>query len=463
MKKLSVMAIPMMALIAALGACDKTSTIGSSIVQDRIGVVVDSSFTVTGYSIPIEKVQSRTVSQLLGEINAPGYGRLSSDVVMQFMPSAQLDSNLVSAADIDSMVMYMYMSAGEYVGDSIAPMGLNVYRLTQNLPSPIYSDFNPDGYYNPSAPLAKKIYNISNESLKLAGDTVFDGGVEISMKMPQDLAVELYDAYKKNPNDYLSPTSFIDNVFKGVYVKNSFGSGRLIRTSSTMMTFYYHYYDAEEDSTYYKSGNYFAVTPEVINNNDIAFEISPQLQARIDEGQQIIAAPVGMELKVRFPAPEVIASYKASQANISVLNSVSFTVPASEVTNDFGFTVPTYILLVLSKDRDTFFAKNQLPDNETSFYATYDSTTGTYSFGDMRAYFIDLLSKDTITEEDYTFNIVPVSATFETSSSSSYYSYYYGTTSTLATLIPYMASPVMARLYLEDAKVKLTYSTQTVD
>lgn len=457
-------AIPVVALLSSMAACNESSTIGSSIVQDKVQIVVDSAFTVSGRSVSTEKVMSRTVSQLLGLIDAPGYGRLESDIVTQFMPSVRLDSNLTKASDIDSLVMFMYMAAGEYVGDSVAPMGYEVYRLTKNLPSPIFSDFNPDGYYDSTQPLASKIYNVSNRSLSLSGDTVFSTGVELSVKMPQSLAVELYDAYKAHPEYYSSPSAFIDNVFKGVYVKNSFGSGRLIRTSTTMMSLFYHYYDEENDSTIYCSGNYFAVTPEVVSNNDIAYEVSPALQARIDDGAQIVAAPVGMELKVRFPAPELMASYRSGNANLSVLNSVTFTVPATQVANDFDFGAPSYLLLVLAKDRDQFFAKNQLPDSKTSFYATYDSTTGMYTFGDMRDFLVDLLSKETVTEDDYTFNILPVSVTFDTSSSSSYYYYYYGTQQeTLSTITPYVASPVMAELFLDRAQVKLTYSTQTVE
>ncbi len=453
------------AVAAGFTACDNSSQIGMSIAQDDVSVVIDSAFTMTGKSVEIGSVQSRTVSQLLGRIDAPGFGRLSSTIVCQFMPSSQMDTLLTSEADIDSLVLYFYTAAGEYVGDSIAPMGLNIYRLTKNLPSPIYSNFDPEGYYDKSAPMASKIYNISNNTIKNAGDTTYTEGVEIAVQMPLEFGQELYNAYKANPSNFSSPTSFVDNVFKGIYVENSFGSGRLIRTSTTLMTLYYHY--EEDDSVYSASGNYFAVTPEIVTNNDIDFQMSDELKARAEAGEQLVVAPVGYEVQARFPAPEIIASYKSSQADLKVLNSLSFFLPATGITNDYNFSPPSYLLLVLTKDKDEFFAKNKLPDSTTSFYATYSSTTGGYSFGDMRAYLLDLLDKDEITEEDYTFSIIPVSATFETSSSSSsyYYYYYYGTTAsqTLSLLTPYVSAPCMAQLLLDQAKIKLTYSTQTVE
>lgn len=108
--------------LASLGSCETDSTVGQSIVQDEVNVLVDSSFTISGQSVEIEKVQSRTVAQLLGRIDAKGFGSLESSVVTQFMPSVALANSAVTAADIDSLMLYMYMATGEYVGDSISPI-----------------------------------------------------------------------------------------------------------------------------------------------------------------------------------------------------------------------------------------------------------------------------------------------------------------------------------------------------
>lgn len=454
MKKAYIVSVLAAALVA-FGSCDKDSQIGQSIVQDEVNVIVDSSFTVTGASIAIEKVQSRTVSQLLGRIDAPGYGKLESSIVTQFMPSSSLANSSVKAADIDSIMLYMYMASGEYVGDSISPMGLEVYRLTENLPSPIYSDFDPTGYYNPDEVLASTIYNVANVSR----DTTIAGGVEIAVELPKWLGRELYQAYLDNKSNFSTPTSFVNNVFKGIYIKNSFGSGRLIRSTSTMMSLFYHYY--EEDSLIHGTGNYFAVTPEIITNNDLTFDISPEIESRVAAGQQIVMGPAGLEVSVTFPVPDLIAAYNKQTSNLKVLNSLSFSVPGEAIDNKFSFGVPSYLLMVLSKEKDKFFANNQLPDNVTSFYATYDAVSGTYDFGQMRKYLSDLLKKDTIDESDYTFTIVPVSAVFETNNNSSYY-YGSSTSQTLTMMTPYMASPVMCRLLLDSAKIKLTFSTQSI-
>ena len=59
--------IPLAAISSlAFLACEEGSSIGSSIVSDQVEIVIDSAFTVTGHSVPVESVVSRSESQLLG-------------------------------------------------------------------------------------------------------------------------------------------------------------------------------------------------------------------------------------------------------------------------------------------------------------------------------------------------------------------------------------------------------------
>lgn len=452
--------IAALTLCISLASCDDDSKIGGAITEDKVTVTVDSAFTATGVSSPIEKVQSRTVSQLIGRIDAPGYGSLSSDVVTQFMPASVIDTARININNIDSLVLVMAVAKGEYIGDSIAPLGIDVYRLDRQLPSPIYSNFDPEDYYKEDGLLASKIYNVSTNT---AGYITTQGHTEIRVKLPLDFARSLYNEYLENPSTYNSPTAFA-KFFPGLYIKNSFGSGRVSRVTSNLMSLYYHYDyhnpNTDRDTTLVGNGNYYAVTPEIITNNNVNMKVSPQIQQRVDAGEQIVMAPVGLEVKMRFPAPEIIAAYHADKNPVKVLNSLSFAIPGERVENDFNIPAPSYLLMVLSKDKDKFFADNSLPDNKTSFYATFNSSTGMYSFGEMRQYILDLINKGDVKEEDYTFSIVPVSCTFETQSSGSYY--YPSTTQTLSLMTPYMASPVMAKISLDKAKIRLTFSSQTI-
>ena len=83
MKK-SLILIGVAGALASLGSCENDSQVGQSIVQDEVKVLVDSAFSISGESVEIEKVQSRTIAQLLGRIEAKGYGMLESSIAVSY-------------------------------------------------------------------------------------------------------------------------------------------------------------------------------------------------------------------------------------------------------------------------------------------------------------------------------------------------------------------------------------------
>lgn len=447
------------AVASSLIACQNgDTTIGSGLVGDEQGVVIADSFPVIGHSIPNQSIQGRTITQLLGSIQAKGYGDLSSDFVTQFMPAQKLSDSL-SLESFDSIRLSMAIPMGAYVGDSVAPMGLEVYRLNRVLPFPIYSDFNPADYYDPSALVGNAMYACN---ATMATDSVQKLAFRrIDVKLPDELGRELLTLYKEKPEAYSVPSEFAKS-FPGLYVKNSYGSGRVVKVGSTVMQVFYHTWQVDSIKKPYKVpqiGTYFAVTPEIVTNNNIDFVQASALTERVDSGQQLLVAPAGMDVELTFPTRQVIDYYRDNGSSLSVLNTLTFTVPVEEITNDYSITPPDNVLLVLSSEKNEFFRKNDVTNDKTSFVGTYDSYNKQYTFSSMRNYLVEMLKKDTLEEKDYTFTLTPVSLSTETSGSN----YYYGTSTTYVNAItPYVETPAMCRLLLDKATVKLTFTTQTV-
>lgn len=443
-------------LSLAIASCDESYSIGSSTLQDQIEVVVDSNFTVTGNPVYNSRVQSRTTNQLLGVIDAEGYGSLKSDIVTQFMPSASIDTSYVTVNDIDSIKLIFNIPNGSYVGDSIVPMGLNVYRLNKQLPSPIYSDFNPADYYSEDDLLGSVIYtaNALGETDSVAELTYRT----INVDLPLSLAQEIFTKYKENPEVFSVPSLFAE-FFPGIYVSNTYGSGRIVNIDNTLIRMYYHktmpIEGSDSDTTYYKEGNYLAVSPEIVTNNNIAFEISDELKAKIAAGENIIVAPTGTDVELTFPAREIIQNYRANSGDLSVINSLTFSIPAEKIANDYGIAPPPFLLMVKTAKKDEFFAKGDVTNNTESFYAAYNSATHTYTFSDLRAYILELLEKSEITDEDINFTLTPVTVQTENTSS------YYTSSAYITAIVPYVQTPAMVKLNLDKAKIKFTYSKQS--
>lgn len=443
---------------AIFTACGDSSDIGSSLVENETEVVMATEFNLSGRTIVNPKVQSRTTTQVLGRINAKGYGNFQSDFITQFMPSSKIDTENLSEENIDSLKLLCYVPIGSCIGDSIAPMGLEVYRLNKQLPSPIYSNESPDEYYNPNDLLGTKIYACNAlgapDSIKALSYRTID------VHMPVSLAKELYNLYKTTPSAYALPTTFAKH-FPGIYVKNSYGNGRVVEITNTIMRLYYHTTSTDsvgaEVITRYE-GNYYAVSPEIIINNNLKYEMDSELQQRIDEGENIVVAPVGRDIEIEFPVKEIIDYYQANRGTLSVINSLTMDISADSIANDYGITPPDYLLLVLSKDKDNFFLGNELNNDVTSFYAGYDSTNNRYRFT-LRPYILEMLTKDEVKPEDYTFTITPVSIESESNSSD----YYYGSTTTYVSAInPYVGAPTMVKLNLDKTEISLTFSKQTL-
>ena len=203
-----------------------------------------------------------------------------------------------------------------------------------------------------------------------------------------------------------------------------------------------------------------AVTPEVITNNIISLSLSQDLTNRVAQGQTLLVSPTGYNARLTFPAQEILRSYRNNATDLSVINGLYMAIPVEEITNGYNIAPPANVLLLLSKDRETFFDQNKIADDKTSFLATYDATNHQYVFSGMRNYIVDLFNKETVTADDYTFDLVPVDVTYENSGNN----YYYGSTTTYVSSIqPYVSGPAMCRLLLNDVKIKFTYSKQSIN
>ena len=471
MKKLALLSAGVIATLSVISCDESTSTAGGSLVEDEVEIVIDSNFTVSGRPVSNDLVQSRTVLQLLGNLDAKGYGNLRSDIVCQYMPSSYVDTFYVKPDYIDSVKLVLSMYKDGFAGDSVVPMGLTVYELNKQLPSPIYSDFTPDGYYDPSAPIGSTSYSaLIDRAEDIGADS--EGSIikDIKVTLPTEFGVRLYNQFKTSEATFATPQAFA-KWFPGLYIANSFGSGRVTRIVNNMINVYYRSVmpipdtDPQRDTVFNLVGSYMAVTPEVITNNNIVYKMSEELKQRAQSGETMLIAPTGYDVEFNFPAREILRRYQENSGSLAVVNSLSLSIPAKEIENDYGLTPPPYVLLVKKKDKDKFFAGTQINDNLSSFYASYNSTTKSYTFSSMRDYILDIIKKGEATEEDEEFVICPALVSFYVNSNSNYYSYYYGynTTSTqVSSITPYVTEPVMATLDFSNAKIKFSYSKQTL-
>ena len=162
-----------------------------------------------------------------------------------------------------------------------------------------------------------------------------------------------------------------------------------------------------------------------------------------DAGEPVVVSPAGYNVKIDMHINDILNRFtKLETEGQIVLNTVTLTVPVTEIANSAGIAPPQYMLLVKASDKDKFFANSTLPDNKTSFYTEYNKTTKTYSFTGLRPYVKSVLDGEFAGEDGIEdFYLIPVDATFIQSRD-----YLGNIKKTLTDMIPQLSTPAMAEI-----------------
>lgn len=467
-------AAAVMTAMATVTSCDDDmSTIGGSLSQGEVTIMADSIITnIDSRCTFLDSIDGRNITKLLGRINVPEYGSLTCSFVSQMMCATSMAvPDSIKVDDVDSIRLVLSVPRGSLTGDSLAPQQLKVFALEKQLPGDISSTFNPAGYYDPSAPLGTKSYTVSNIA---KGDSALkrEPYVRIPITMPLSLGKKIFTQYREDPSVFQWPSTF-NQYFPGIYVEQNFGNGCIANIQKAEMFTYWAREEyrsvMQEDSTYtYEpvtvrdSVCLMAYQPEVIASNVIDYKVSDYLKNLVNEGSQIITTPGGYRCTINFPVQMLIDKYRENGSSLAVVSALRFEIPAETVSNSYGLTVAPNMLMIKKSEYESFFAENKIPDGKTSFYAAYDSDTGSYHFNAMRSYFMDMLadsdSGKVFEDEDTEFILVPVSVATESVSS------YDGSVTTYVTRCQqYIERPSMTRLHTERAIIMFIYSNQSLD
>lgn len=454
------------------GCDDDTSQIGNSLTEGNVSIYVDSLiFDLKGKGVENINYDSRSGNLLLGSVSIPGYGRLSSSFVSRMMCTTQLGvPDTLELSQIDSCQLVLGMTRGDIVGDSLAPQKVNVYKLLSQIPNNITNAFNPAesiGYENMQL-LGSQSFTASAQAMR---DSVFNtqNRVGVRVTLNREFAQSIFLEYKNHPETFQWPQTFASDFLPGLFVETSFGKGCIANIDQADIFLFYHVFkekketidDKEVITTVMENDTVapFAITPEVLSSNNINFQVAESLKQKVANGEIIITTPGGYNASFTFPARDIIARYAAEEHNLSLVSSLSLTIPAEAVANDYGLTAAPNLLLVKTSEAADFFKNNKLPDEVSSFTATFNSATNSYTFSTMRKYILDLLDKKEVTDEDEEFTIIPVNLSTETQED-----YYGNVTATYVTKCsPYTLRPTMTRLHTEKALVVFSFSSQKFD
>lgn len=474
MNKLTKTAFGILGLTGLFGASsctDDSNEIGSGLIRGEVVIDIDSSFVASGKSIPAPTFDSKNRALLLGHLNVPEYGDLNCSFVSRLMPSSNLMiPDTIKTEDISGLRLKFMIANGAFTGDSLAPQQVEIYRLIKQLPEDINNNFNPEGYYEPT-PLATRNYTAS--AMGMTKDVYNLNYRSINIDLPIESARSVYEQYRSNPDIFQWP-ELLSQHFPGIFARNTFGDGLVVDIGNTEFTLYYQYIRqvskvendvaVKVDSVFTDSTTIFTISPEVLSSNNISLLPSESIKARVAAGEAILQSPGGYNLEMTFPGREIVERYRNADFNLAVVNSLSFELPVRSVPNDYEIKTAPYLLMIKSSKVEEFFAGNNVPQGNIgeekdadAFWASYNSDRGSYSFNALRPYILDLLSKDTIEDEDVTFSLIPVEIRTENTGST------YNPQVMVSSCLPYITRPTMGIANFDNAKIRFTFSRQKLD
>lgn len=461
--------------ITTFFACeDNTTTLGSGIASGEVTITIDTfTFNLQGSPVYQECYDSKTGNLMIGNITDPVYGSLDCSFISRLMCATDLllPDSLLQPERVDSCKLIMAADRTDITGDSLSPMKLSVYML-DDFPQVVNNTFNPEGYYNPKSGLLGSLsYTVSNIS---TSDSMFFQGsfVELDVDLPKTLGVEIFEKYKENPQIFQWPQIMAKEFIPGIYVKSTFGNGSIANINQAFVAVYYY---VRKESTNVVDGDTvfayehkaynaipFSISPEVVSSNNITYTPSQKIidfNAANEEGKCVLTTPGGYISTFKFPIETMINRYKEKNQHLSTVGDMVLYIPGEPFDPDSDISLAENLLLIKTSELDKFFNENKVPDNKISFTGMYDTKNSRYAFSSMRQYFIDMLEKEELTDEDLEFTIIPVELTTETVSNS-----YYGTSNTYVTKCsPYIVKPTMTLLDTGNATVTFSFTTQMID
>lgn len=384
-------------LTAALYSCDdQTTGIGQFVADgDKIEAFAES-YPVKTETLPLERVYSRSSTAYLGKFTDKEFGELKAGFLAQikcpegykFPPRLE---------KIDSITLEFYYN--NYFGDSLASLRVKVKELD----TPFEDDgTHKDWYYTDYQFNENNGWNYKPELLGSKDYSAYDKTVSdsihntngyyphISLQLNNNFVKKVSDAAKEQQrtdengnvvgeNYFKDAQTFINHILPGFYAETTNGDGSIVYIEDIWMRMQAKYWiknKAGDKDSLATTQIPFAASKEVFMSTNFSngtFE--NQLQ---DTKGTYLKTPAGLCTAMTLPLQKIYESehYK------DTLNAVSISLSKYKNSSEekYKMGTPTYLLLIQKSEMKDFFEENKTIDNKSSFLASYDSKTNTYSF-----------------------------------------------------------------------------------
>ncbi|MGI6243852.1 MAG: DUF4270 domain-containing protein [Prevotella sp.] len=453
----------------AFTACDDTTeNIGTSLVEGNDGVSIQTAaFDVVSRSIAADSVLSRNVTGYLGKVRDPETGAyITGDFMAQFnnlenFSFPALDSLVTYDSDgnqtfgskgtihADSCEIRLFIDG--YYGDDKQSMKLTAYEMgkTMNEDRMYYSNFDPisNGYIRNEGLKKDKVYNLVDYNvpeeqrdtntytpyitIKLDGEYT-----DKSAKTYSNYGSYVLQKYYDDPSNFKNAFTFRNNVVPGFFFKLKSGLGNMAKIKTSQLNVYFKnrvkipYTDKSGGTsvTAYKDTilNQVAVfwgTEEVLQTTTITNDKQTIGKLVADESCTYLKTPAGIFTELTLPVESILQGHETD-----TIVSARLALPRlnNNVTSEYAFDIPQNVLMVPKDSLYSFFEKNKLYDNKTTYAASWayngntQSADNSYIFHNISGLISAMNNSKGKSENWNKVVLVPVALSFTQTSSSAW-------------------------------------------
>lgn len=475
--------------ILMMSCNDNNDLIGSSIDYSDIQIST-KTFKYTENSDSVytqlnDVAVNRAIYHMLGEIEMENFASINSSYLTNLRYIGKLDTVLVEESLVDSLVLTLTCFVSQTIGDVLMPMRVTAYQNSQLLPKnsvdTIFTDVNPEDYCDMTQKLGERVFSsstmVSNGEIS---DTVV---VRIPLSRngmsTQEWARDFYNYYKSKKG-YISNED-MQQYLPGLYITHTYGDGFIARIDSTVINLYHRSYvynvhgEIAEVDGVKKEVN--KITPILVSSEEVASvncmqtKWEPAISDMAAQKKPIITTPLGYNAHIILPVNDIIETYNNAikeEGYVGIINSVTMSVPIIKYPeNEYNITPPPYLMMMRADANATgtdnaiehttpniFFFNRMLPDNTNTYYASYNSATKTYDFGNIQSFISNILKNDPNNgaEDKYKGDshvmLVPIGLSYDSSSGS------------VVSVYPYLEVPCFAQIDTKNIEISMVYSVK---
>ena len=364
-------------LLACLTSCDdNTGTLGGSVIPDSDVITIDTaSYWATSRSIAVDSVLGKTNKVYLGRFTDPQTKSvLEADFIAQFNceEGGNVFPDIIPGDSAIKVELRLFFT--NYFGDPTNTMTAEVYELQETLQEgkKYYTNLDPSQFIK-GEPLETKVYTLTDYTLEDSKLNDSEHYSNVNIPLPREIGTEIIRKFRSNPEFFANATNFIENVCNGYYVKASQGDGTILYIDQATLNI--HFQDSDSDSTFVTQ---FAGTGEVLQANRFNTK-KETLQPLVEDNScTYLKTPAGIFTEVELPIDDILANNDSINAAKIIFNCYY-----DDDETDYKFGTPQTLLMVHKDEMYSFFEKNKLTDDISSFYTTYNSTYNRYEYSNI--------------------------------------------------------------------------------